>query len=115
MITTRRCKIEIYFDILRTIDEGNVIFTRIMYASNLSHKPLSEALDLLINKAKLIEFSLKAPKKQYKSRFLETINKRKGKEYKLTTLGKKRLTEWKEIVDTLKPDIDPLSLLNSES
>jgi predicted transcriptional regulator len=44
----RRSRLEIYFDILRTIEKGVVKPTRIMYKSNLSWDTLQDIFDHLI-------------------------------------------------------------------
>jgi predicted transcriptional regulator len=46
-MANRRSKLEIYVDILQEIMNGTVIPTRIMYAANLSWKPLQETLKSL--------------------------------------------------------------------
>ena len=53
-MTNRRSKLEIYVDILQEIMNGTVIPTRIMYAANLSWKPLQETLKSLCSQ-ELIE------------------------------------------------------------
>ncbi len=46
-MTARRAKIEIYLAVLSTIKSGEPRPTRIMYAANLSWKPLMQVLDSL--------------------------------------------------------------------
>ena len=46
-MTARRAKIEIYLAVLSTIRDGEPRPTRIMYAANLSWKPLMQILDSL--------------------------------------------------------------------
>jgi len=46
-MTTRRAKVEIYLDVLAVIEGGEPRPTRIMYAANLSWKPLRNILDSL--------------------------------------------------------------------
>ena len=50
----RRSKLELYVNILEEIRSGNIKPTKIMYASNLSWKPLKQMLTSLIDK-ELIE------------------------------------------------------------
>ena len=46
-MTSKRSKLEIYLDVLKTIRKGTCKPTRIMYLTNLSWKPLMEVLDSL--------------------------------------------------------------------
>jgi len=46
-LATKRSKLQIYLDVLRIINEGTDKPTRIMYATNLSWKPLTKILDSL--------------------------------------------------------------------
>ena len=47
-MTSKRSKLEIYIDVLKTIRKGTYKPTRIMYRTNLSWKPLMLALDSMI-------------------------------------------------------------------
>lgn len=49
-MTVKRSKLEIYLDVLKAIRDGEHRPTRIMYASNLSWKPLKLSLDQMIEK-----------------------------------------------------------------
>ena len=51
----RRSKLEIYFDIIENVANGNVGPTRIMYKSNISWQVLQESLDFLISNGFLVE------------------------------------------------------------
>ena len=53
-MTNRRSKLEIYVDIMEEIRSGNILPTKIMYAANLSWKPLQQMLKSLVNQ-ELIE------------------------------------------------------------
>ena len=45
---SRRSKLEIYIDVLKTIKEGTIKPTRIMYSSNLSWKLLQSVLESMV-------------------------------------------------------------------
>jgi predicted transcriptional regulator len=53
-MTSRRSKLEIYVDIMEEIRSGTILPTKIMYAANLSWKPLQQILKSLVSQ-KLIE------------------------------------------------------------
>ncbi len=53
-MTTRRAKIEIYLAVLTTIRDGEPRPTRIMYATNLSWKPLMQILGSLEKEALIV-------------------------------------------------------------
>ena len=57
-MSSRRSKFEIYVDILTHIKSGVNISTRIMYASNLSWKPLCQILKSLIAQGLIEEHSV---------------------------------------------------------
>ncbi|MDH5794855.1 MAG: DUF4364 family protein [Candidatus Bathyarchaeota archaeon] len=48
-MTSKRSKLEIYVDVLKTIRKGTRKPTRIMYRTNLSWKPLMKILSSLAN------------------------------------------------------------------
>ena len=52
---TKRSRLEVYFDVLKTIGEGVDKPTRIMYKANLSWNTLEDALSTLVNKEFIIE------------------------------------------------------------
>ena len=54
-MTGRRSKLEIYVDILAEIKSGNILPTKIMYATNMSWKPLQQMLKSLINQELIVE------------------------------------------------------------
>ena len=54
----KRSKLEIYLDILKVISKGINKPTRIMYGSNLSWKPLKNALESMIEKGLITEESI---------------------------------------------------------
>ncbi|MCJ7632748.1 hypothetical protein MUP77_10210 [Candidatus Bathyarchaeota archaeon] len=51
----KRSRLEVYFDILKTIGEGVDKPTRIMYKANLSWNTLEDALATLVNKEFIVE------------------------------------------------------------
>ncbi|MCX6649582.1 MAG: helix-turn-helix transcriptional regulator [Candidatus Bathyarchaeota archaeon] len=71
----RRSKLEIYIDILKEINNGVIIPTKIMYGANLSWKPLQQILKSLVNQELIEEF------------ISENGDKRTKKAYNLTEKG----------------------------
>lgn len=71
----RRSKLEIYIDILKEINNGVIIPTKIMYGANLSWKPLQQILKSLVNQELIEEFTS------------ENGDKRTKKAYNLTEKG----------------------------
>ena len=53
---TRRSKLEIYVEIMEEMRNGTILPTRIMYATNLSWKPLQQMLKSLVNQELIEEF-----------------------------------------------------------
>lgn len=51
----KRSRLEVYFDVLKAINEGVDKPTRIMYKANLSWNTLEDALATLVNKEFVIE------------------------------------------------------------
>jgi len=51
----RRSRLEIYFDVLKTVEKGIDKPTRIMYKTNLSWSPLHEILDSLVEGGFIID------------------------------------------------------------
>jgi predicted transcriptional regulator len=74
-MTNRRSKLEIYVDILKQIQSGTVIPTRIMYGANLSWKPLQQILESLVHQELIAEFAV------------DDHDKRTRAAYKLTEKG----------------------------
>jgi len=54
-MTSRRSKLEIYVNILKEIRSGSIKPTKIMYASNLSWKPLQQLLTSLLDQELIVE------------------------------------------------------------
>ena len=86
-MTKKRNRLEIIYDILRTIRERNkrIKPTHILYKSNLSYQMLEEYLSELIKNELIIE------------RITE-----KGKTYSLTPKGQNYLEKYKLIIDFTK-------------
>ena len=74
-MTNRRSKLEIYVDIMEEIRGGTILPTRIMYAANLSWKPLQQILKSLVTQELIEEVSA------------EEGDKRTKKAYHLTEKG----------------------------
>ena len=74
-MTSRRSKLEIYVDIMEEIRNGTVLPTKIMYAANLSWKPLQQILKSLVSQ-ELIEEGM-----------AEDGDKRTKKAYRITEKG----------------------------
>ena len=92
-MTNRRSKLEIYVHIMEEIRSGNIKPTKIMYAGNLSWKPLQQMLKSLIVQ-ELIE--------EYES---EEGDNRTSKVYRLTDKGQSVLHYFgkaKELVEDKK-------------
>jgi predicted transcriptional regulator len=53
-LTSKRAKLEIYLDILKTIKKGTNKPTRIMYRTNLSWKPLMKVIASLIEQGLIV-------------------------------------------------------------
>ena len=51
----RRSRLEIYFDLLKVVENGVTKPTRIMYKTNLSWKTLHEILSVLVSKKFVLE------------------------------------------------------------
>ena len=64
MIVKRRGRMEIIFDILRSIQNkgGNIKPTHLLYKSNLSHAKLKEYVDMLLEKEMIEEQTVKGRK-----------------------------------------------------
>jgi predicted transcriptional regulator len=74
-MTNRRSKLEIYVDIMEEIRNGTILPTRIMYAANLSWKPLQQILKSLVTQELIEECTA------------EEGDKRTKKAYHLTEKG----------------------------
>lgn len=74
-MTGRRSKFEIYINILEEINGGTNIPTKIMYATNLSWKPLQQILQSLLSQELIVEHRT------------EDGDKRTKKFYQLTDKG----------------------------
>jgi predicted transcriptional regulator len=71
----RRSRLEIYFDVLKAIENGTDKPTRIMYETNLSWTSVCSVFDALIN-----------------SDFIRTEKKKTSKRYYITAKGKNALS-----------------------
>jgi predicted transcriptional regulator len=80
----RRSRLEIYFDILRTIEKGVTKPTRIMYKTNLSWDTLQDIFNVMI-----------------KGGFITEEIQGKSKVYKVTDKGKNALTYYSRSLDGL--------------
>ncbi len=93
-MTNRRSKLEIYVDIMEEIRGGTILPTRIMYAANLSWKPLQQILKSLVTQELIEEVSA------------EEGDKRTKKAYHLTEKGMNVLHYFrkaKELVERESP------------
>ena len=92
----RRTRLEIYFDVLRAIKNGNNVKTHIMNAANVSHKRLNEMLEYLVSQGFIEE--------------VKTLNwrdKRVGVSYDFTPRGEKVMSYLKycgEFLDEIDLD-----------
>ena len=77
----RRSRLEIYFDVLKSIDNGTDILTRIMYETNLSWTSIREVFDSLIKG----DF-VRAHKKKHLIRYYITEKGRNALSYHLKSL-----------------------------
>jgi predicted transcriptional regulator len=94
-MTNRRSKLEIYVDIMEEIRNGTILPTRIMYAANLSWKPLQQILKSLVTQ-ELIEECI-----------ADEGDKRTKKAYRLTEKGLNVLHYFrkaKELVEKESPN-----------
>ncbi len=92
----RRSKLEIYVDILKEVQNGVTIPTRIMYAANLSWKPLQQTLESLVAQELLEEYPTGKG------------DKRSKKAYKLTEKGLNVLRYFdkaRELIEKENPEI----------
>jgi predicted transcriptional regulator len=80
----RRSRLEIYFDILNTIEKGTVKPTRIMYKTNLSWETLQDMFDTLI-----------------KGGFIKEETKKNSKVYQVTEKGRNALVYYGKSLDGL--------------
>jgi predicted transcriptional regulator len=81
----RRSRLEIYFDILNTINNGEVRPTRIMYKANLSWEVLQEIFETLI-----------------KNGFITEGINRNHNQYNLTAKGQNALLYYQKSIDGLQ-------------
>jgi predicted transcriptional regulator len=80
----RRSRLEIYFDVLETIDRGYSKPTQIMYKTNLSWSSLQEIFKTLINGS-----------------FINEEQKKKTKRYYITDKGKRAIYYHMKSIDGL--------------
>lgn len=71
----RRSRLEMYFDVLKAIDEGTHKPTRIMYRTNMSWSSLCGVFDTLVN-----------------GDFIREVKKSRSKRYYITEKGKNALS-----------------------
>ncbi len=74
-MTSRRSKLEIYVDIMEEIRSGTILPTKIMYAANLSWKPLQQILKSLVTQELIEEY------------MADDGDKRTKKAYRITEKG----------------------------
>jgi predicted transcriptional regulator len=77
----RRSRLEIYFDVLKVIDNGTDKPTRIMYETNLSWTSVCSVFDALINS----EF-IRAEKKKTSTRYYITVKGKNALSYHMRSL-----------------------------
>ena len=77
----RRSRLEIYFDVLKAIDNGTNVPTRIMYETNLSWTIVCDVFDSLIK-----DGFISADKKKRSTRYYITKNGRNALSYHLKSL-----------------------------
>ena len=75
-VTSRRSRLEIYLDILRIIRNGTRKPTRIMYAANISWKPMQRIINSMVKQGLIMETDA-----------LEGRDKRTNKTYEITQKG----------------------------
>jgi len=80
----RRSRLEIYFDVLKSIDNGTDILTRIMYETNLSWTSIREVFDSLI-----------------KGDFISADEKKRSTRYYITEKGRNALSYHLKSLDGL--------------
>ena len=95
-LKSRRSRLEVYLDVLWTIKNGTKKPTRIMYASNLSWKPLQRTLDSLVAQELIKEFDPK-----------HLRDKRTTVCYDLTIKGENVLKYFKKAEDLLELETAP--------
>jgi len=88
-ISSRRSRLEICVDVLKTIKEGVIKPTQIMYEANLSWKPLKDILDSLQIQGLIVKFDVTHMK-----------DKRSKVGYKLTQKGENVVTYFRDILRT---------------
>lgn len=89
----RRSKLEMYFDILNTLNGNPMILTHIMYKADVNCSVLKGMLDFLIGKKLIETFTVKG----------------KGKErYRLTENGREKLKTMKDLIGFFEIEIQTL-------
>ena len=111
-MSTRRSRLEIYLDVLKTIKEGVIKPTQIMYEANLSWNPLKDILGSLQIQGLVVKFDVKHMK-----------DKRSKVGYKLTQKGENVVmyfrdllrTQWYQYVSTQEKinDVNRIEFLHS--
>ena len=105
-MTGRRCRLDIYMDILRNA-KTPMPPTRIMYASNLSWKPLQEALNHLVKIGMLLKITPEeaasrpdTPNPSAGQSAADLVDGRSKRLYAISELGKATLKEYEKIAET---------------
>jgi len=88
-MSTRRSRLEMCVDVLKTIKEGVIKPTQIMYEANLSWKPLKDILDSLQIQGLIVKFDVRHKK-----------DKRSKVGYKLTQKGENVVMYFRDILRT---------------
>ena len=88
-ISPRRSRLEMCVDVLKTIKEGVIKPTQIMYEANLSWKPLKDILDSLQIQGLIVKFDVRHIK-----------DKRSKVGYKLTQKGENVVMYFRDILRT---------------
>jgi len=83
--STRRSRLDIYFDLLQVLELGVDKPTRIMYSVNLSWKTLNETLSALTSKG-----------------FIKEVYVKTSKRYRITDIGHNALSYHRKSVEGLK-------------
>jgi len=83
--SSRRSRLDIYFDLLQVLELGVDKPTRIMYSANLSWKTLNEILSTLISKG-----------------FIKEVYVKTSKRYRITEIGHNALSYHRKSIEGLK-------------
>lgn len=96
---TRRSKLEIYVGIMEEMRNGTILPTRIMYATNLSWKPLQQMLKSLVNQELIEEFDA------------DENDQRSNKIYRITEKGQNVLLYFDKVKVILE-EKKPVEIMN---